>query len=296
MPVVAKEAAPSAATDFETFDVTYATHGAKPLLATVYRPKGAGPFPIMIDLHGGAWVNGERANDKVLCEAMASAGIVVVAIDFRVPPEAGYPASAADINYAVRWARSQAGGWKGRPEKIGLVGISSGGHLAMLAGMRPGDTRYGALATASVPAAKAEVQCVVLCWPVIDPVGRYRYAKERIAGGGDYPQQLPNVIPNHDMYWGSEAAMIEGGPPQILERGEPVALPPVLYVQGDADQMHPRAHLDKFVALYRKAGGALELALYPGEVEGFVTRQPKSVENRRAATQRIIDFVHKTLG
>jgi acetyl esterase/lipase len=175
MTAVAKEAGASGrAYEFDVGDVTYVTHAGRPLLAQLYRPRGAGPFPIMIDLHGGAWCNGDRTNDKVLCEALARSGVVVAAIDFRMPPDAGYPASLADVNFAVRWARANAAGWNGRPDRIGLIGISSGGHQAMLAAMRPDDSRYGAVSTEAVPAGSADVQCVVLCWPVIDPLGRYR--------------------------------------------------------------------------------------------------------------------------
>jgi acetyl esterase/lipase len=286
---------PSPVHEIDVEDVTYIMHGSDKMLARLYKPRGAGPFPIMIDLHGGAWCNGDRTNDKVLCEALARSGVVVAALDFRMPPGAGYPASLADINFAVRWACANAGKWRARGDRIGIVGISSGGHQAMLAAMRPADPRYGALATAEVPAGPAGVGCVVLCWPVIDPLGRYRYGKAAIAQGGDYPANLDNVIPLHDKYWGDEAAMAEGSPPLILERGETVAMPPVLYVQGDADRMHPRHQLDHFVSLYRKCGGALDLALYPGEVEGFVTREAKSEDNKRAATARIIAFVHAAL-
>lgn len=284
--------------EIDVEDVTYLTHGSKPLLARLYRPRGAGPFPVMIDLHGGAWCNQDRTMDTVLSEAMARSGVLVVAIDFRMPPDASYPGSLADINYAVRWVRANAAKLKAKSSAIGYVGISSGGHQGMLAAMRPSDPRYGAISTTDVPGGEARVQCVVLCWPVIDPLGRYRYGKEAIASGrlADYPPQLPNVIPSHDRFWGTEAAMEEGSPPYILEMAEKVELPPVLYVQGDADRMHPRAHLDRFVELYRKRGGSLELALYPGEVEGFVTRQARSEANKVAATARIIEFVHRTLG
>lgn len=279
-------------------DVTYVTHGSKPYLARLYKPKGAGPFPVIVDLHGGAWNNQDRTTDVVICEALAKSGVLVVALDFRMPPDAGYPASLADINYAVRWVRANAAKLKAKPDKIGYIGISSGGHQGMLVAMRPNDARYGAVATAEVPKGDARVQCVLLLWPVIDPLGRYRYGKEAIASGklADYPQQLPNVIPSHDKFWGTEAAMEEGSPPYILEKGEKVELPPVLYVQGDADRMHPRPHLDRFVELYRKRGGTVELELYPGEVEGFVTRQAKSEANKKAATARIIEFVHRQLG
>ncbi|MGD9802773.1 MAG: alpha/beta hydrolase [Hyphomicrobiaceae bacterium] len=281
--------------EIDVEDVTYLKHGEKPLLARLYKPKGDGPFPVMIDLHGGAWCNGERTNDAVLSEALARSGVLVVALDFRMPPDASYPGSLADINYAVRWVRANATKLKARADRIGYVGISSGGHQGMLAAMRPDDPRYGEVETSDVPKGNAGVQCVVLCWPVIDPLGRYRYGKEMIAKGGDYPANLNNVVPLHDKYWGSEAQMAEGSPAEILARDETVAMPPVLYVQGDADRMHPRPHLDRFVELYKKRGGVVDLALYPGEVEGFVTREAKSEDNKRSATERIIQFVHRTL-
>lgn len=281
--------------DIDVADVEYLRHGGKPLLARLFRPKGAGPFPIMADLHGGAWCNQDRTGDKVLCEAMARSGIIVAALDWRMPPDAPYPASLADINYAVRWLKAKAATWNGRPGRVGLVGISSGGHQAMLAAMRPADERYAALASPDIAGQNANIGCVVLCWPVIDPIGRYRYAKDWVARGGN-PAQLANVIPSHEQFWGSEAAMIEGGPPQILEKGEAVAMPPVLCLQGDADLMHPRAQLDHFVQLYRERGGDLDLQLYQGEEAGFITREAKSEAHRADGTARIIEFVHRHLG
>ena len=127
---------------FDVEDVEYLRHGDKPLLARLFKPKGAGPFPLMIDLHGGAWCNGDRLNDTPINEALARSGIVVAALDFRMPPQAAYPASMADINYGVRWLKSQASALKGRPGRVGVIGISSGGHQGMLAAMRPNDPRY----------------------------------------------------------------------------------------------------------------------------------------------------------
>lgn len=281
--------------DIDVDDVEYLRHGDKPLLARIYRPRGPGPFPVMADLHGGAWCNQDRTGDAVLCEAMARSGIVVAGLDWRMPPDASYPGAQSDINFAIRWLKAKAATWNGRGDRVGVVGISSGGHQAMLAAMRPSDGRYSALSSADVKDRDARIACVVLCWPVIDPVGRYRYAKEWVARGGN-PAQLANVIPSHEQFWGNEATMIEGGPPQILEKGETVELPPVLYLQGDADLMHPRPQLENFVRLYRARGGKLDLELYPGEEAGFITREAKSAAHKAAGTAKIIEFVHQTLG
>ncbi|MEM7748190.1 MAG: alpha/beta hydrolase [Pseudomonadota bacterium] len=282
--------------EFEEKDVEYLHLGDAPLLARLYAPKGTGPFPMLVDLHGGAWCNGDRSNNQLLCRAIAQSGIVVASLDFRQPPAAGYPDVMADIHFGVRWLKASADRFSGRPDSVGLMGISSGGQQAMLLAMRPHDARYSAIPNAAADDHDATVQCVVLCWPVIDPLGRYQYGKERVASGLPHPPHLPDVLPCHDRYWGSEEAMSEGSPVRLLEREEDCALPPVIYLQGEDDQMHPREHLDRFVPSYSKRGGELELALYPGEVEGFITRNPNSAANQSAAIQRIIDFVHSKLG
>jgi acetyl esterase len=283
---------PDYAIDVE--DVEYLRHNGKPLLARLFKPRGNGPFPIMIDLHGGAWCNGDRLNDTLINEALAKSGVLVAALDFRMPPEAGYPASLADIHYAIRWMKAEAAGLKARPDRVGTIGISSGGHQAMLLAMRPTDTRYAAIPSAAGMKGDARVNCVVMCWPVIDPLGRYRYGKRLRAEGGKYPEAIDRVIPLHDKYWGSEDAMQEGNPIAALENGEKVEMPPVLYVQGASDLVHPRADLDRFVAAYRRRGGSVELALYDGEVEGFVIRNAASA-SAKAALDRIIAFVHTSL-
>ena len=140
---------------------------------------------MMVDLHGGAWCNGNRTNDVVMNEALAKSGVLVAALDFRLPPDAGYPASVADIHYGIRWLKARARELKGRADRVGAIGISSGGHQAMLVAMRPTDGRYAAQALpAGSPAVDARLRCVVLCWPVIDPLGRYHYAKKLKAAAG----------------------------------------------------------------------------------------------------------------
>src|SRR3989442_14725001 len=83
-------------------DVEYQSLAGKPWLARVYQPKGTGPFPTIVDVHGGAWHNGDRTNNAGIDRALAAKGILVAAVDFRQPPEAGYPASICDLNLRVR--------------------------------------------------------------------------------------------------------------------------------------------------------------------------------------------------
>jgi acetyl esterase len=282
--------------EFDIEDVEYLRHADRPLLARLFKPRGTGPFPLVVELHGGAWCHGDRLNDTIINESLARSGVVVAALDFRMPPVAAYPASLADINYAIRWLKTRATELGSRPDRVGVLGVSSGAHQAMLLGMRPRDHRYSAVPlTATAAAVDAAVRCVVLCWPVIDPLGRYHYAKKLKEGGKPYPDLVDQVLPSHDDYWRTEAAMAEGSPVLALERGERVELPPVLYLQGTRDLAHPRPDLDRFVAQYRKAGGRVALELYEGEGQAFITRNSTS-PNATKAIDKIIEFVHQEIG
>lgn len=275
-------------------DVEYLRHGDLSVLATVYRPRGPGPFPLVLDLHGGAWCHGERNDDRPLCESLASSGVVVAALDFRQPPQASYPGSMVDINYAVRWFKHHAARFGARADRVGTMGISSGGQQAILTALRPADPRYAAISLEGAAHLDATVQCVILCWPVIDPLGRYEYAKALRAEGSPHAALADRWIPSHDAYWGSEAAMAEGSPTRALERGERGPTPPVLYVQGTDDLAHPRPDLDRFVTAYRKAGGQVDLEFYEGVGEAFIKKDPDSLQ-ARACLARITAFVHQRL-
>lgn len=274
-------------------DKEYLRHGEKALLARIYAPRGAGPFPLIVDVHGGAWCKKDRTSDAGTDAPLARSGVVVVALDFRMGQEGRYPASLADINYAVRWCKAHATELKSRPERIGILGVSSGGHQAMLAAMRPDDPRYTAIPLAGSAAIDASVACVVLCWPVIDPLGRYEYAQKNREGA--HAKQAQEWIQCHDAYWGGEAAMAEGSPARILERGERVRMPPALYIQGTADIAHPVPDRERFIAAYRKAGGRVELHLFEGVGEAFITNDPDSPTSV-AAVDRIVEFVHREMG
>lgn len=268
--------------EFKVEDVEYVRHGDTPQLARLYRPQGSGPFPIMVELHGGAWCRQDRLADKLIHESLAKSGVIVASLDFRQPPAAPYPASFQDIHYGIRWLKSRAAELGSRPDMIGSMGNSSGGHQAMLLAMRAFDPRYSALPQPAGSTFDATVRAVIMCSPVIDPIGRYRYAKDIEAKGKPYPLAVDELIPCHDKYWQTEAAMDEGSPATALEKGERVQLPPVLYLQGTEDLAHPRPHLDRFVAAYRKAGGVVDLELFDGEGQGFIMRKAGTPASDRA--------------
>ena len=281
--------------DIDIADVEYLRHGDTPLLARLFKPRGSGPFPIMIELHGGAWVRGNRLNGDAANEVLAKNGVIVVALDFRVPPEAPYPASLADIHYGIRWCKTQAAAWNGRPDRVGAMGTSSGAHQAMLLGMRPDDPRYAAL---SLPTGAAAVDgtlgCVILCSPVIDPLGRYHYAKGLRQDCTPPPGLAERVVPMHDQYWQTEEAMAEAAPARILAGGERTALPPALCLRRSYEAGHPRPDNDEFVSEYRKAGGQIDVTIFEGEGEGLLSDLSSPVGMQ--TLEQMTEFVHRHIG
>src|SRR5262249_16520534 len=134
---------PGARFDLAVSEVEFRRNAAgRMLMARIYQPKGAGPFPTVLDLHGGASNRHARFAEEPMDRALAASGLLVVAVDMTVAPEAPYPACVADANYAVRWLKSKAATWNGDGAKIGLYGSSSGGHVAELLALRPRDPRY----------------------------------------------------------------------------------------------------------------------------------------------------------
>ncbi|MGH7095312.1 MAG: alpha/beta hydrolase, partial [Stellaceae bacterium] len=232
-------------------------------MARIFKPEGAGPFPCYIDLHGGAWNNSDLEDRTGLGEYLASRGTVMVTLNFRHGPD-GYPTSCQDINYAVRWVKAHAKELKADPSRVALGGASSGGHLAMLVAMRPRDPRYTAIPLSG----DASVKGVIMQWPVINPLSRYRNAIRRSAEPNP-PQFSIGMKEKHDIYWHTEAEMAEGNPMLMLERGEKVEMPPAVWLQGRPDLTHDYHDPDssfagnepeRFVSNYRNAGGDIEIA------------------------------------
>ena len=256
---------------FDVEDVEYLRHGDKPLLARVFKPHGDGPFPALVEVHGGAWCLSDRTTERIRHDVLAGHGIVVVALDFRGGTEGAYPKSLTDINYAVRWTKLHARELKTRADLVGLSGQSSGGQQAMLTAMKPNDPRYAAIALpAGSPALDASVRCVVMSWPVINPLGRYRFAKQQ-RDSANPPKWPQGIIDRHDIYWGSEANMADGSPMLAIERGETVRTPPAVWFQGRGDTLHDYKDPDssfaggeaaRFVQNYRKAGGEITLEYF----------------------------------
>jgi acetyl esterase len=260
---------PAKAFDITVSEVELRRNAAgRMLMARIYQPKGTGPFPTVLDLHGGAWNAKDRHAEEPMDRALAASGLLVVAIDLTLAPEAPYPACVQDANYGVRWLKSRAASWNGDASKLGVYGSSSGGHVGELLAMRPRDARYNAIPLPAAPNVDATVAYVAMRSPVSNPFARFQNA-ERL--------KRDAMVKNHTIFFVPWEAIHESNPQEILERHETVTLPPLLIMQGALDDNVLPAVQEEFAATYKAAGGVCELHVFDGcEHEWVATPGPQT--------------------
>jgi acetyl esterase len=122
----------------------------------------------------------------------------------------------------------------------------------------------------------ATLSYVLAGWPVLDPYARYLYAKEN---------RYDRLAESTEAYFVTQQAMQESNHQFILEHREPAQLPPVLIVQGTADDNVPLSIPHRFVESYRPAGGSVELELFPGMPHGFGSK-PGAESDRALALMK----------
>ncbi len=277
---------PSARFELKVTEVEFLrTPRGRQLMARVYQPQGAGPFPTVLDLHGGAWRRKDRFAEEPMDRAIATSGVLVVAIDLRLSEEAPYPASVQDANYGVRWLKARAVEWNGDPTRIGVYGSSSGGHVAQLLAMRPRDPRYNALALSAAPTVDATVAYVATRSPISDPYARFQQA-ERMKREG--------MIENSRIYFNPWDTIYEGNPQLMLERREAVTLVPMLIMQGALDDNVLPAVQEKFAATYKAAGGVCELTVFEDSEHEWVAKPGPQTERAREMVKAFIARQLKT--
>ena len=246
----------------KTEDIVYRRVGDQALLGRLYAPEH--PKALIVEVHGGAWTMNDRTTNAAIHEHLAAHGYAVFALDFRMAPAHPVPAALEDISEGIRWARGNL-----KPLRLGGLGTSSGGYLVVLAALRADE--------------QTKLDFVIGCWPILDPLARYRMAQAK---------GLKNLVAAHEAFFRDEAQMTQANPQLLLERGEPVQLPPMLVLQGTADENVEHHRADSFVHRYRTVGGNIELEKFEGEPHTFIPKNPASAASRRALA-RMVDFLRK---
>src|SRR2546426_8703242 len=161
-------------------DVPFARPEGTELQARIYRPKGErdGQLSALVDVHGGAWSRGDRTTGAHHGRALAASGLLVDSLDFRQGSEHKHPGASADVAAGIRYVRAHAGRLGVDPRRIGLVGSSSGGQLALLGAVKPGAPEHAGTpivlhgGSLDATAGDESVAFVLALYPVAGPLAR----------------------------------------------------------------------------------------------------------------------------
>jgi acetyl esterase/lipase len=152
--------------------LTYATHDGVALLGDLYRPQGAGPFPVLVALHGGGWVQGARSAFQHWGPYLARHGYALFAISYRLakPGQKTFPHAVKDALAAVQFVRASARELKLEPARVALLGASAGGNIAALAAFG----REAPLFNSGAPATQPPVKVLIGVYGVYDVLAMWQ--------------------------------------------------------------------------------------------------------------------------
>lgn len=260
------------------------TAKGRQLMARIYQPKGNAPFPVLLDLHGGAWNRKDRTANEPMARAIAASGVLVVSPDMTLAKEAPYPACVQDAHHALRWLKWKAPGWKGDPSTTGVLGSSSGGHVGELIALKPRDPEYAAIPLPEAPQLDAGMRYLATRSPISNTVARYQQAEK---------MKRQQMIDNNKNFWVPWDTIHEGNPQQILERKQHAPLPPLLIMQGGLDDNVLPEIQHKFIASWRAAGAEATLEVFEGCEHEWVAHPGPMTDK---AHEMVKAFIARSLG
>lgn len=133
----------------------YSQPDGAPLHADALIPQGPGPFPAVLLLHSGSWRRGDKERVSAAAAEFARRGFVAVSLNYRLSDRARFPAQLEDARAALAWTHANAARLRVAPDRIGVMGYSAGGHLALLLGLAPAENSASALRPRAIVGAAA---------------------------------------------------------------------------------------------------------------------------------------------
>ena len=262
-------------------DYVYGCFESIELIGRVYYPSVEPLRRGIVMLHGGAWTANDRTTPWAVCEGLAACGMTVFSLDFRCGPQFQHPSAVSDIAAGIRWFKSQAEKFDIDPNDVGLIGSSSGGHLALFTGLIPDVPSHrttkvclddGAFIESEI---SAEVMYIIALWPVSDPAGRYQYALEN---------HREDLVQAQNGYFGSITAMQDAGIQNILQQKKFTHLPSVMLVQPGEDQNVPEKHTIDLLTALQSQKAEVSYRYMPGLPHAFAYNSSKD-------TDRLINYI-----
>ncbi len=241
--------------------LTFKQTPSGPLKLDAYRPTNVGgaAVPLVVMMHGGGWHQGGRYQMGLSRWAgyLASSGLAVVSIDYRLAPDTQYPDSFCDCLDAIDWAVDHASDLGADPERVGLWGDSAGGHLVLLTATsqtRPDFSgprlRNGA----------ERLRAVVAWYPPTDMVDIHASERRSHDGPSTTAERFIGCLPEADPARWAEASPLEQAH---------AAMPPSLVLQGTRDLLVPHRHAVRFAERLDALGARHESHIVDGAPHGF---------------------------
>ncbi len=222
------------------FNIQYGEAGGEKLLLDAHVPEGEGKFPVVLIVHGGGWMSGDREKDIVPVFAPAATNFTWFTITYRLAPTNKWPACFEDVQTAIRWVKEHAAEYKGDPDRIALLGYSAGGHLVTLAGTHA--------------ATDAQVQAIAAMAPPTDLVSD----NER-RGGLSTSMKALFSFDTTNLTESVRAGLKENSPLTYVKPG----LPPFIILQGSADKTVPAPQSLAFQKKLKEAGVDCDFIMIP---------------------------------
>ena len=245
--------------------------------ARLYDPGGEAERPVIVHLHGGAWVFGDLDTHDGICRIVADrTGAAVLAVDYRLAPEHPHPAAIEDVEAATAWLRAGGAGAGLDRTRLALLGDSAGGNLAAVAARRARDAGH------------PPYRCQVLVYPVTGP---------ETDGPTWDAYGLGHALDREEMRfaWGAYVpdAALRTHPDVAPDRAESLAgLPPALVVTAECDPLRDAG--ERYAAALADAGVNVVATRYAGTIHGF-WRRPGMFAASRGAIDAVTAYLRRHL-
>ena len=238
-------------------DAVFGTGGGRELHAHIHRPTEANGAGVLM-IHGGGWRRGSKAMMPPQANALAKHGFTCVAVEYRLTPEAPWPAQIHDVKAAMRWFRANADSLGVRSDRISVLGNSAGGHLALVLAGTVGHAVFEG--DGGNPGIDTAVAAVIAVYPPV-----VFYLGERVSGGTSASALLGN---------GSTPEAAEAASPIEYARAD---FPPTFFLHGNGDKVVPvSASINMYNAL-AQAGARAEMHIYAEQPHAWA-RWPRWVQ------------------
>lgn len=246
-------------------DLTYSTTDREELQLDLAVPAaGEGPYPLLVFIHGGGWAGGNRQSFRSQIQNAARRGYVAATVSYRLmqfdqekkettTAKKVFPAQVHDAKAAIRWLRANAAEYHADPERIGVIGFSAGGQLALMLGLTDEDS--GLEGNGGNPKVSSRVQAVV-----------------NVSG----PTEMKSAWRQSSLDWILRLYM-GGTPEEAAEHyrlASPVTWvsqddPPVLTIHGDQDRVVPVSNARLLDEKLKEVGGSHRLVVLKGQGHGL---------------------------